>query len=371
MKLLFLASANSVHSHRWIRYFAEKNHEIHWVSVAHSIDSTVTEMKNVSFYDMSKGFSLRSPFTLFNTIKKIKKILRETKPDVFHVHYAGVNGFLAALCNYHQFIVTAWGSDVLIAGRHFWKKFLVSFILQTADLITCDAEHMKKAIMNFGIPESKIRIIQFGIDTKKFTPGLCDDTIKRKIGVPSGCQTVISMRNFEPVYDIETLLRAVPAVLKSNPRTMFLLGGRGSQKEYLENLSEELGIKNSVVFLGFIPNTDLPCYLRCADVYVSTSLSDAGIASSTAEAMACGIPVVITDSGENALWIKDGEDGYLVPVKNSTLLAEKIVFLLESPEEQKRIGQNGRKVIEERDDYWNEMGKMDALYTCSIHKTLD
>lgn len=174
------------------------------------------------------------------------------------------------------------------------------------------------------------------------------------------------MRNFEPVYDIETLLRAVPAVLKSNPRTMFLLGGRGSQKEYLENLSEELGIKNSVVFLGFIPNTDLPNYLRCANVYVSTSLSDAGIASSTAEAMACEIPVVVTDSGENSLWIKDGEDGYLVPVKNSALLAEKIIFLLDHPEEQKRIGQNGRKVIEEKDDYWNEMEKMNTLYSSFI-----
>lgn len=359
MKLLFLASADSVHSHRWIRYFAEKNHEIHWISINPSIDSVVIEMKNVVFYDMSKGFSIRSPLVIFTTIQKIKKILHKTKPDIFHVHYAGVNGFLALLCNYHPFIVTAWGSDVLIAGKHFLKKFIVSYILRAAELITCDAQHMKKAIMNFGIPESKVHIIQFGIDTKKFAPGPCSDTIKQKIGIPDGYQVVISMRNFEPVYDLETLLRAVPAVLKSNPRTMFLLGGRGSQKEYLENLSEKLGIKNFVIFLGFIANVDLPCYLRCANIYVSTSLSDAGIASSTAEAMACGIPVVITDTADNREWVSPT---VLFPAKNHEILAEKIIHSFKNPNTRIVEDIKNRDVIRQKNDCYNEMGKMEKLY---------
>lgn len=359
MKLFFIANADSVHSHRWIRYFAEKNYEIHWISIAHSIDSTVIEMENVFFYDMSNGFSMRSPLTMFTTVKKIKKILHVAKPDIFHVHYAGINGFLALLCNYHPFIVTAWGSDVLIAGKHFLKKFIVSYILRTAELITCDAQHMKKAIMDFSVPESKIAIIQFGIDTKKFAPGRCDDSIKQKIGVPNGYHTVISMRNFESVYNIETLLQAIPVVLKSNPRTLFLLGGRGSQKEYLENLCEKFGVKNSVIFLGFIANVDLPCYLRCADVYVSTSLSDAGIASSTAEAMTCGLPVVITDTADNREWVSPT---VLFPAKNHEILAERIIHFLKNQSARIVEGIKNRDVIRQKNDYYSEMGKMEKLY---------
>jgi glycosyltransferase involved in cell wall biosynthesis len=173
---------------------------------------------------------------------------------------------------------------------------------------------------------------------------------------------VISLRNFDPVYDIPSLLRAIPLVLAQRPDARFVIVGRGPLEAELKALAQSLGIMDQVRFVGFVPNVELPDYLSAMDVYVSTSLSDAGIAASTAEAMACGLPVVTTDSGENGRWIEPGSNGFLVPVSEHGALAEKLLCLIADPELRSRLGAAGRATIQERNDYQVEMAKMEALY---------
>jgi len=103
-------------------------------------------------------------------------------------------------------------------------------------------------------------------------------------------------------------------------------------------------------------------------VYVSTSLSDAGLAASTAEAMACELPVIITDFGANAEWIQDGKNGFLVPMKNSKSLADKIIVLLKDKNLREKFGKKGRQLIKERLDYDTEMSKMERIYEELIKK---
>ena len=98
------------------------------------------------------------------------------------------------------------------------------------------------------------------------------------------------------------------------------------------------------------------------DVYVSTSLSDAGIAASTAEAMACGLPVIVTDVADNKKWIDNGVNGFVVPVKDPKSLAEKIIYLLQNEDIRKKFGKINRKIIEERNNYYKEMEKMEDIY---------
>jgi glycosyltransferase involved in cell wall biosynthesis len=117
-----------------------------------------------------------------------------------------------------------------------------------------------------------------------------------------------------------------------------------------------------VRFIGSIPHDDLPAYLNAATVYVSTSLSDAGISASTAEAMACELPVVVTNSGENSLWIKDGVDGFLVETRDPATLSQRLIWLLGHPAEAHELGCRARSVIVERNNYEVEMGKIRSLY---------
>jgi glycosyltransferase involved in cell wall biosynthesis len=151
-------------------------------------------------------------------------------------------------------------------------------------------------------------------------------------------------------------------VLKEAPETKFVIAGKGSEEKKLKELAKSLGVEDNVKFVGFIRNDELPQYLNTVDVYVSTSLSDAGIAASTAEAMACGLPVVITDVADNKKWVEDGVNGFLVPIKDPKSLAERIIYLLRNEDVRKRFGKINREIIEERNNYYKEMEKMEDIY---------
>jgi glycosyltransferase involved in cell wall biosynthesis len=313
----------------------------------------------VKFY-LIKKFPLRPLRPLFY-LSSVKKILKKINPDVFHAHYVWIEGIIGALSGFHPFVLTTWGSDVLVLPKSKIMKPLVMFALSKADLITCDAEHMKEAIIRLGVKPEKVKIVYFGVDTKKFSPGPKDKELIKKLGIEN-CPVVISLRNLKPIYDVETLIKAVPFVLKENPNTKFIIAGIGPEEKKLKNLAKKLKILESVRFVGWISNIELPKYLRISDIYVSTSLSDGGLAASTAEAMSCGLSVVITNFGDNKKWVQDGENGFLFNFRDYKTLAEKIVFLIKNPEIRKNFGEKNRKIIEEKNNYYREMEKMENFY---------
>lgn len=350
MKICFLAGANSIHSKKWIEYFAKKGHEIHWISLTPLTEGNI---ENVKFYFIKGNL-------LFNIVY-ISRLLKKINPDIIHAHYAGINGFIGALSGFHPFVLTAWGSDILIASKSKIKKPFIKFALKKADLITCDAQHMREVIIKLEVDLSKIKIINFGIDTKKFSFGLKNYDLIQKLKIQN-CPVVISLRSLNPIYNISMLIKSIPIVLKTYPKTVFIIVGKGSEEEKLKNLAKKLKVFENIRFVGFISNNNLPNYLRISDVYVSTSLSDAGIAASTAEAMSCGLPVVVTNIGENKLWVKDEENGYIIPIKNSKILAEKIIYLFNNDKEKLKFGEINAKIIKKRNNYYKEMEKMENIY---------
>jgi glycosyltransferase involved in cell wall biosynthesis len=359
MRLCLLAAANSIHSHRWVDFFVRRGHEVHWVSL-----TTFNKPSSTGVYTYEIAPSLLTPFNIINTIyevKKLRSLLKEIRPELLHAHYAGRYGLIGTLTGFHPLVVTAWGSDVLIAGKSPLTKPFVKLALCRADLVTCDADHMRQAIIRLGVHEHKIRIIYFGTDIIRFYPGPKNENLRSQLGVFDG-PMIISLRSLQPVYDLETLLWAIPHVLKEFPKAIFMIAGEGSQKDYLKELASNLDIFDNVRFIGSIPNHQLPEFMNAADIYVSTSLSDAGLSASTAEAMACALPVVVTDSGENKLWVKEGEGGFVVPVKDPVALSEKIVYLLENPHKFSQYGSFNRRVIQERNNYYVEMAKVEKLY---------
>ena len=143
-------------------------------------------------------------------------------------------------------------------------------------------------------------------------------------------------------------------VLKQVPDAKFIIANNGSQEAHLKEMAKSLDIWDSVRFVGLIQHHELPKYLASSDVYVSTSLSDGGAVVSTLEAMACGLASVVTDSGDHRKWIRNGENGFVVPTKNPEVLAEKIIYLLKNEEQRKLFGKISRRIIEEKGDYHKE-----------------
>lgn len=361
VRICYLADASSIHAHRWVRYFVERGHEIHVISFENArIEGTTVHVLKLPVLVKNATFPLKMA-----SVYRIKSLIKRIKPDILHAHYVTNYGLFGALCNFNPFVITAWGSDVLIvpeARLISWiKAYIAKYTLGKADLITCDAEHMKEALKRLGFIPEKISLIYFGIDTKKFNPGQKSEYLKAKLGI-YGSPAVISLRNLDPLYDVESLIKSVPLVLEEISESKFVIAGRGSEETKLRKLAKSLGVSDSVKFVGFIPNEELPRYLTTMDVYVSTALSDAGIAASTAEAMACGLPVIVTDVADNKRWVEDGVNGFVVPIKDPKSLAERIIYLLKNEDIRRKFGKINRKIIEERNNYYKEMEKMEDIY---------
>lgn len=368
MKICYIAPV-VIHTERWIKYFADTGHEVHLIT---SERAPSGDIENVELHVLKRfGPKTRTINYLINSLPlmlQFKRLIKNIDPDVIHAHYIMETTLLGAASGFHPFVVTAWGSDVLSAPQKSKvSRWMAKYLLKRADLITTDGEHVKKPLMELGADPQKIKIIYFGVDTQKFKPGQKDERLRKALGVLNS-PTIISLRRFEPIYNVESLIKAVPLVLREVPEAKFLLIEKGSEEAKLKQLAESLGVSNSVKFVGWVPGDELPRYMASADICVSTSLSDAGLAASTAEAMACGLPVIITDFGDNRTWVKDGVNGFLIPLKDPEALASKIVCLLQKEDLRKKFGQANRQIIEERNNWRKEMAKMGKLYQELIEK---
>lgn len=366
MKICYLADAGSIHTQRWIKYFAACGHEVHVISKRSCRDIDGVQLHLLKRLPESSSSSASNLFSsalnLLITVPQVRRLINEIRPDLLHSHYVLDYGSYGAFSGFHPFVVSAWGTDVLVVpkGSRILKA-LTKYALKKADLITCDGGNSRFAMIDLGINGKKIELISHGIDTSEFHPAKRDSRVRKELGLPE-CRVVISIRNLMPIYDVGSLIHAASLVLKRVPDTIFLIAGEGRERDSLTKLAEALGVSASVIFTGSIPHEKLPGYLASSDVYVSTSLSDGGVAVSTLEAMACGLAVVTTDVGDARSWIKDGENGFVVPTRSPERLAEKIIYLLENTDDLKWFGAINRSIVKERADYRTEMEKMEKIY---------
>lgn len=363
MKLAFIASANSIHGIRWIKFFADEGHEIVWIALAppntEAQNLLAAHPRTISFHELSPSpledvsgnlAILYLPFAVW----RAKRILKKVKPDVLHVHSAGTYGLIGALTGFHPLILTPWGSDILLNSG--FKKKLVAYVVKNADYFTCDGENTRTKLIELGANSQKIEMIRFGVDVKKFFP------YKKESNGHHRPIKIISLRMLISVYDIETLIKAVALVVRVTPNVNFLIFGDGDQKPELQKLTKELQIDSFIEFKGRYSPDKLPQMLHDADIYVSTALSDSGLSASTAEAMAAGLPVVVSDSGDNRDWVTENKGGFVFPCKNEKILAEKLIYLIKNQVARESFGAHNRLIIEEKNNYYQEMAKTEEIY---------
>jgi len=275
--------------------------------------------------NISDGISLILRALIF------RRIIRKMKPDLLIGNYlTGVNpyGFCCAFSDYHPFLVIVWGSDILIESKEskiFYE--IAKYTLKKADGVIVDSDVQKKEIIRMGYDSKKIWKFPWGIDLDMFNPKINSSRVKKELHWENN-RIIISTRKLNPIYGVENLIMAIPTIIKKNPDARFLIIGDGVLINKLKGIVSSLHIEKYMCFKGKLPYEEIPIYLNAADIYVSTSYSD-GTSASLLEAIACGLPVVVTNIPANNEWIINGENGYLVPIKNPSALAKYINLLLE------------------------------------------
>ena len=196
----------------------------------------------------------------------------------------------------------------------------------------------------------KVAFIPLGVDFNLFKMMPERDVKKARaelLGDPAK-RVVLFVGRIHPMKDLPTLLKAFKSLSEEVGDVVLLIIGGGVEEATCKALAEELRITDKTLFLGVLPNEQLPIYYNMADVYVLPSLYEEW-SNTIMEAMACGVPVVATDVGGNPCLIRDGETGFLVPPKRPDLLAEKIRIILENEELARRMGEKAREEIKKYD----------------------
>jgi len=342
VKLLFFADAGSVHTVRWVSHFASRDGFEVALASWHSPRGSLEGVRLIDLRSLA-GWLAALRFA----------------PDLVHAHYVSTYGLVACLfCMLARvrYVGTVWGSDVRLP-RGLWRV-LVSFALRRMDVVTCDAQFVAKQLIDLGVSPDRIRVVFFPTDMSKFRP------LPRPR--PNVVPVVISTRSLEPRYLPSVLVAAAYMLSRGDvcrrsrmyPYEFILLFcGEGSLKESLEEWTQH-SLPARAFFVGYVDTAD---WLPLADVYVSTSPIDAGLSASTAEAMACGLPVVVTRACENEWWV-DPRWGVLVGVGDVWGLAKALCGLLRSPARRRRMGALARRVVLRRLSVESCMGKMAVIY---------
>jgi len=230
-----------------------------------------------------------------------------------------------------------------------WRKRALQlrakfFTLPVSRLIAI-SEFVKKRLLGVGIREDKIVVIHNAIDVDHYRPDPEAKRIWMELrSLPLGEFVLTTVSFLLPHKEIETLLEAVALLSQRGSRVRFFIAGKGPLRAELEQLSRELGIADQTYWLGYVE--DLRPVLQASDVFLLASPGE-GFGNVTAEAMACGVPAIVTQSGGSGVVVSDGETGFLLPAPTAQAFAAAIETLAKDTALRQKMGKQARARVKE------------------------
>jgi len=348
--ILFFADASSVHTRRWVEAAHQRGFEC--VVATREVGS----ISGARVHCIRPG---RDAAGWIRAVPEVRRLARQIGPRWIHGHYVTSYGMWAAACaNIAPIVLTAWGSDVLVTPRAsglngLLARRLLRWNLRRADLITADARDVLAEIAAYGVT-APLHEVLWGVDTERFRPSEQDvvDDLRFEI---------VSLRQWEPNYRIDLLLRAFAELRAARPalRTRLTLLGGGSLASSLRALASGLGLDaESVHFVGHVDDAGMVAAMQRADVSVSVPASDA-TSVAMLESMACGLPVIASDLPANRAWI---DPRLLVPVDDVSALSAALRELADNPAARRRTGGANRQKVLDRASRIAHMDRMAELY---------
>ena len=297
-------------------------------------------------------------------IKNLVDIIKKEKIDLIHSHLLDMNFYssLAAKIAGIPHISTEHG-DIHHTSKKLDKKTLIKAktISHFSDKIVFVSKFTRDKFLKLSkVPKQKIAIIYNGIDLKEYEQPIDIQRKKAEIGIKNNEFVIGNVANLYPVKGQIYLLKAAAKIIKEFPNTKFLFIGRGELEEKLKKEAQKLGIASHIKFLGF--RNDVKELLKIMDVFVLCSLSE-GLPLSLIEAMASKVPVVCTNVGGIPEVIEDGINGFLVPVANSIILAEKIIYLLKNKTLSNNFTLYGYQKIKQQFSLQSMLDKYAEIYS--------
>ncbi|MEU0893876.1 glycosyltransferase family 4 protein [Streptomyces massasporeus] len=256
------------------------------------------------------------------------------------------------------------GAERLVATTHGheagWAQLpaarqLLRRIGDATDTITYLGEYTRSRIAPALTPGAAARMAQLppGVDEKTFHPGSGGDEVRARLGLTDR-PVVVCVSRLVRRKGQDTLIRALPRILATEPDTVLLIVGGGPCEKDLRRLAHETGVASAVRFTGAVPWSELPAHYGAGDVFAMPcrtrrgGLDVEGLGIVYLEASATGLPVVAGDSGGAPDAVLDGETGWVVKGGSPAEAADHIIVLLGDAELRRRMGERGREWVEQK-----------------------
>jgi glycosyltransferase involved in cell wall biosynthesis len=310
-----------------------------------------------------------SPLDDLIALVKLYRIIRKGRYHIVHTHSskAGILGRFAAWMAGTPFIVHTLHSLVF----HEYQPWLVNRLWlamkklcapMTDHFISVSSIISQKAIAaGIACPE-KFTTIFSGMELDWFLNAQVDPlTVRRELGIPESAPVVGKVARLFPLKGHDQLFDAALAIIQRHPDVCFLLIGDGILYDHLRNRARQMGILDKFVFAGLIERERIPQMIAAMDVLVHTSLRE-GLARVLPQALAMGKPCVSFDIDGAPEVVIPGRSGYLVKPGDSAGLADAISRLLDDPQLRKRMGEEGRSLVDPAFRAETMVRQISALY---------
>lgn len=292
--------------------------------------------------------------------EKIIELMKKNNIELIHARFGSAGMKLVEVKKALDIpMITSFHGHDVPARQN--EKYLQKLrpLFQFGELFTVPCLYMKKLLVDADCPESKVHVMYSGIDMGKFAFRERD---KKTKGI-----RVVAVGRLHKKKGFDYLIRAFQGVKEKHPSSELVIVGWGDERDALEALIEQSGLKGSVQLKGIQKHDAVAKELQKADIFCLPSITTEdgnheGIPNAIKEAMATGLPVVSTSHAGIPELVADGEEGFLVPERSVARLAEKIGLLIEEPKLRRTMGAKGHEKVKTEFNSANQVKKLESLY---------
>jgi glycosyltransferase involved in cell wall biosynthesis len=362
VRILYCSDNSSDHNLRFLQKISSAGHDVVFCDLVNGNVRDGWLPRDVRSVQHQVAIGARASFSLEREyLSQFRSVLGEVRPDIVHAGPLHTCGYIAALAKFHPLIVMSWGSDLLLhAPRDPACRSATKIALDGAEGFVCDSDAVLVAAREYAtLPDWRVAQFPWGISSGMFSP---TGPLPSPAVMPFGSETIplICTRSWEPVYRIDLLLRAFLRAYQQEARLRLLLVGSGSESERITEFIGQNELKGVVLTPGKLERAELPAWFRASCGYVSCAESD-GTSVSMLEAMATGLPVLVTDIPSNREWVKPDENGWLA--LDAADFADKLVRLASLTRAQRdAISTRNRQVVASRADWDRNSNRLLELY---------
>jgi len=359
MKVIYFSFDYSPHDHRFLSALSDSEHQVHYVRLQRGPQQmedrpVPSKIEQMQWAGSNQIFRWRD---LLKYVLGLRRVIRHLQPDLIHAGPIQTCAFIAVLSGFRPILTMSWGFDLMKdVARGPWWRFATRYTLKRSAYFTSDAQVTRDKAVAYGMDPERTVVFPWGVDLEHFSP----HPRAKPLGTDQDF-TLFCNRSWEPNYGVDVLARAFVRVAQSRPEVNLLLLGGGSQGAAIRHILERGGVAEQVTFPGYISNQDLPRYYRMADMFISASHVD-GSSVSLMEALACGLPCLVSDIPANKEWVSDDQNGWLFPDGDVEALANSILRAMDARDKLVKIGSGARLVAEQRADWQKNFAKLLEAY---------